>query len=91
MQIVSDQNMKYIVHYVTKEDVKREGNSYCEFYQGGYLEEQFLWTNDKAGILYIGVGEENLKDANIIKKKKEKYMIFRLISVLLYREEIQQQ
>lgn len=68
MQIVSEQNMKYIVHYVTKEDVKKECSPFCEFYQGDYLEEQFLWTDDKTGILYIGTGEENLKDANIIKE-----------------------
>ncbi len=70
MQIVSDYNMRYIVRYLTKEDVKtrRDDGSFCEFFQGDYLEEMLLWTDDKKGILYIGVGEENLKDANVIKE-----------------------
>jgi leucyl aminopeptidase len=62
--------MRYIVRYLTKKDVKlrRDEDPFCEFFQGGYLEEQLLWTDEKKGILYIGVGEENLKDANIIKE-----------------------
>ncbi len=70
MQIVSGQNMNYTVCYVTKEDVMeiKNGGSFCEFYQGEYLNEQLLLIEDHRSILYIGVGAEDLKDANVIKE-----------------------